>query len=201
MIWANESGVSIYIYEGEHDRRIIEIHGVVNDYETVLATATIEKHNRDNFAETVATGDMRYSASEVARLSAAAETATRTACVEKVKAIHEERLKDLHTLTEKGEVEREDAEYERAVLFVLSNVIDSIKSTPPVDALAEYQRLKDAVVEACSAYCASVLDIEENGWPKDKTHDQAHYEHLQKQTAMIDAYRALVEFEKQEVQP
>lgn len=51
MIWANESGVSVYIYEGEHDRRIIEIHGVVKDYETVLATATIEKHNRNRVAQ------------------------------------------------------------------------------------------------------------------------------------------------------
>lgn len=45
MIWANEAGVSVYIYEAEHGRREIEIHGVVNDYETVLARATIEKHN------------------------------------------------------------------------------------------------------------------------------------------------------------
>lgn len=45
MIWANESGVSVYIYESQHGRREIEIHGVVNNYETVLATATIEKHN------------------------------------------------------------------------------------------------------------------------------------------------------------
>lgn len=53
MIWANEAGVSVYIYEAEHERRTIEIHGVVNDYETVLATATIEKHNRDRLAEAV----------------------------------------------------------------------------------------------------------------------------------------------------
>lgn len=62
MIWANEAGVSVYIYEGEHERRVIEIHGVVNDYETVLATATIEKHNRDRLADTVAIrpqGDFR----------------------------------------------------------------------------------------------------------------------------------------------
>lgn len=45
MIWANEAGVSVYIYEAKHGRRAIEIHGVVNDYETILATATIEKHN------------------------------------------------------------------------------------------------------------------------------------------------------------
>lgn len=53
MIWANEAGVSVYVYEAEHDRRTIEIHGVVNDYETVLAAATIEKHNRDRLAEAV----------------------------------------------------------------------------------------------------------------------------------------------------
>lgn len=53
MVWANEAGVSVYIYEGEHDRRVVEIHGVVNDYETVLATATVEKHNRDTFAGAV----------------------------------------------------------------------------------------------------------------------------------------------------
>lgn len=53
MIWANESGVSIYVYEGKHNRRIIEIHGVVNERETVLATATIEKHNRNRLAEAV----------------------------------------------------------------------------------------------------------------------------------------------------
>lgn len=54
MIWANEAGVSVYIYEAEHERRTIEIHGVVNNYEVVLATATIEKHNRDRFAQSVA---------------------------------------------------------------------------------------------------------------------------------------------------
>lgn len=53
MIWANEAGVSVYVYEGRHDRRIIEIHGVVNERETVLATATIEKHNRNRLAEAV----------------------------------------------------------------------------------------------------------------------------------------------------
>lgn len=53
MIWANEAGVSVYIYEGKHDQRIIEIHGVVNERETVLATATIEKHSRNRLAESV----------------------------------------------------------------------------------------------------------------------------------------------------
>ena len=48
--------------------------------------------------------------------------------VEIVRAIHEERLRGLRELTEKGEVEHEDAEYERAVLLVLGNVIDAIQS-------------------------------------------------------------------------
>lgn len=55
-------------------------------------------------------------------------TAMRDKCFEKVRAIHEERLRDLRTLVEKGEIEHEDAEYERAVLFVLSNVITAIQS-------------------------------------------------------------------------
>lgn len=53
MIWANEAGVSVYVYEGQHDSRIIEIHGIVNERETVLATATIEKHNRNRLAEAI----------------------------------------------------------------------------------------------------------------------------------------------------
>lgn len=53
MIWANESGVSVYVYEGKYDRRIIEIHGIVNERESVLATATIEKHNRNHLAEAI----------------------------------------------------------------------------------------------------------------------------------------------------
>lgn len=81
MVWANEAGVSVYIYEGEHDRRIIEIHGVVNDRETVIATATIERHNRDNFAESISTGEMRYSADEVARLARAAATTSSPAAI------------------------------------------------------------------------------------------------------------------------
>lgn len=51
MIWAREGGVSVYIYEAEHDQRVIEIHGVVDQRETVLATATIQKRHRDEFAE------------------------------------------------------------------------------------------------------------------------------------------------------
>jgi hypothetical protein len=53
MIWANEAGVSVCIYEGQQGRRIIEIHGIVDERETVLATATIEKHNRNRLAEAV----------------------------------------------------------------------------------------------------------------------------------------------------
>lgn len=58
----------------------------------------------------------------------AAATRMRDACVETVRAIHEERLRDLRTMAEAGDIEDEDTEYERAVLFVLSNVIDSLKS-------------------------------------------------------------------------
>lgn len=57
-----------------------------------------------------------------------AATAMRDACVEKVRTIHEERLRELRRLTGAGDVEQEDAEYERAVLFVLSNVITAIQS-------------------------------------------------------------------------
>lgn len=51
VIWANEAGVSVYVYEDEHERRIIQIRGVVDGYEKVLATATIEKHNRNRIAQ------------------------------------------------------------------------------------------------------------------------------------------------------
>lgn len=52
MVWANESGVSVYILEGEHGRRVIEIHRVnEGGYEEVAITATIEKHNRAIVAE------------------------------------------------------------------------------------------------------------------------------------------------------
>lgn len=53
MIWANEAGVSVHIYKDEDDRRVIEIHGLVDGRETVLATATIEKHNRNRLAQAV----------------------------------------------------------------------------------------------------------------------------------------------------
>lgn len=59
----------------------------------------------------------------------------------------------------------------------------------------ERSRLERQVVDTCSVYCASVLDIEENGWRKGISRDEAHFQHGQKQTAMIDAYKALVEFE------
>jgi hypothetical protein len=69
------------------------------------------------------------------------------------------------------------------------------KLAQPAD--AEHQRLQAAVVEACSAYCASVLDMEENGWPTTMSKDEWHYGHLQKQTAMIDAYKALQVFQSE----
>jgi len=52
MVWANEAGVSVYVYEGEHDRRVIEIHRINKDgHEEVAATATIEQHNRNRIAQ------------------------------------------------------------------------------------------------------------------------------------------------------
>jgi hypothetical protein len=54
MIWANEAGVSVYIYEAERERRVVEVHGLVDGCETVLATATIEKHNRESFSDAIA---------------------------------------------------------------------------------------------------------------------------------------------------
>jgi hypothetical protein len=60
---------------------------------------------------------------------------------------------------------------------------------------AKHERLRAAVVETCSAYCASVLGMEENGYPKDRSPNDWHYQHLTKQTAMIDAYEALIAFE------
>lgn len=68
MVWANEAGVSVYVYEGEHDRRIIEVHGLVNERETVIATATIEKHNRDNFAQSIALNSERATCSRGAKI-------------------------------------------------------------------------------------------------------------------------------------
>jgi hypothetical protein len=54
MIWANEAGVSVYVYEGEHERRVIEIHRVnEGGYEEVAARATIEKHNRDHLSDAI----------------------------------------------------------------------------------------------------------------------------------------------------
>ena len=52
MIWANEAGVSVYVFEGEHGRRVIEVHCLNADgHEEVAATATIEKHNPGELAE------------------------------------------------------------------------------------------------------------------------------------------------------
>ena len=61
----------------------------------------------------------------------------------------------------------------------------------------EHHYLQLAVVETCSAYCASVIDMEENGWPTTMSKDEWHYQHLTKQTAMIDAYKALHAFESE----
>lgn len=54
MTWANQAGVSLYVFEEENEQRRIEIHGLnAGGYEYVIATATIEKHNRDGFAKAV----------------------------------------------------------------------------------------------------------------------------------------------------
>jgi hypothetical protein len=51
MIWAEEAGVSVYVFEGEKDSRVIEIHGI-NDggYEEVLARATVADFRRKRLA-------------------------------------------------------------------------------------------------------------------------------------------------------
>lgn len=51
-----------------------------------------------------------------------------------------------------------------------------------------------AVFQAASAYCQSVIDYEENGRPAGVSMDEWHYQHLQKQTAMIDAYKKCLVF-------
>lgn len=53
-VWANEAGVSVYVFEGEHDRRVIEIHIIEGGYEYVQARATVERHNRDVLARDIA---------------------------------------------------------------------------------------------------------------------------------------------------
>lgn len=54
-VWANETNVSVYVFEAANDRRVIEIHGVnEGGYEYVQFAATIEKHNRDNLARCIA---------------------------------------------------------------------------------------------------------------------------------------------------
>lgn len=71
MVWAEEAGVAIYIYQAERtDRRVIEIR----KGDQVLATVTVAKHNRDNLAESIATGELRYSSEKVSRLVQVATT-------------------------------------------------------------------------------------------------------------------------------
>lgn len=64
----------------------------------------------------------------IVRDATSAATRMREACLAKVKEIHEERLRDLRALTDKGELEHEEADYERAVLFVMGNVVTALSS-------------------------------------------------------------------------
>lgn len=52
-----------------------------------------------------------------------------------------------------------------------------------------------ALIETTSAYCTSVLDYEHDGKPVGMTFNDWHVQHSGKQTAMIEAYDALAEFE------
>lgn len=71
LVWAEEPGISVCVYQPEReDRRVIEIC----KGDLVLGRATIANHNRDNLAESIATGELRYSSEEVARLVRAATT-------------------------------------------------------------------------------------------------------------------------------
>lgn len=79
MIWANEPNVSIYIFQGERDSRVIEIR----EGNKVIAKATVERFKRDELAEALGTGEWRFSAKEVSRLVSAVDTSHR-------KAIHME---------------------------------------------------------------------------------------------------------------
>lgn len=83
---------------------------------------------------------------------------------------------------------------------ILSQKIRFAKQAPPgyYKSAAERARLEREVIKTCSAYCQSVLDIEDNGWPKGMTINEAHVQHAEKQTAMIDAYKALLEFESKQ---
>lgn len=65
MVWAENAGVSVWIYKGRRDDwRVVEIR----KGEQILATATIANHNRDDLAESISTGGLRYSPDEVAKL-------------------------------------------------------------------------------------------------------------------------------------
>jgi hypothetical protein len=64
---------------------------------------------------------------EVERERDNAATSMRSACVAKVKAMRTERLKDLHAF-ENSDNHKDEADYERAVVFVLSNVITALES-------------------------------------------------------------------------
>lgn len=61
--------------------------------------------------------------------------------------------------------------------------------------LAGFTEMESALIDAASAYCKSILDFERDGKPEGMTFNDWHYEHSQKQTAMIEAYDALAEFE------
>lgn len=56
MIWANEAGISINVYDATNGRRVIEIvSGIGSRDECIMAKATIERHNRDPFASLIST--------------------------------------------------------------------------------------------------------------------------------------------------
>lgn len=91
----------------------------------------------------------------------------------------------------------DNADYPESIALAFQDVIEAYQL--PIDvsmkADTEHQRLQSAVVDACSVYCASVLDMEDNGKPKGVSYDEWHVQHCAKQTAMIDAYKALIAFE------
>lgn len=72
MVWANEAGVSVWVHEAEGDRRIIEIRGLINQRETSLASATIEKHNRESLASLI-TFDVEKAINELKAAAASTE--------------------------------------------------------------------------------------------------------------------------------